>query len=80
MLLRITAKQSARIKALIRKECCNLYHGNCLLLDDGEECACIQFISRYGVYCKYFQNAVLPMDKELCSEIMEQNKRTEETT
>ena len=26
-------------------ECCNYCDGNCLLLDDGEECVCVQSIS-----------------------------------
>ena len=26
-------------------ECCNYCNGNCLLLDDGEECVCVQSIS-----------------------------------
>ena len=31
-------------------ECCNYCDGNCLLLDDGEECVCVQSIS-YSVLC-----------------------------
>lgn len=27
-------------------ECCNYCDGNCLLLDDGEECVCVQSIAR----------------------------------
>lgn len=33
---------------LMRKlvhECCNYDGGNCILLDDGEECVCVQSIS-----------------------------------
>lgn len=71
MVIKITPKQSKRINALIKKLCCNYVDGNCLLLDDGEEHACVQCISRYGIYCNYFKNAVLPADRELFTEIMQ---------
>ena len=71
MVIKITPKQSKRINALVRKLCCNYVGGNCLLLDDGEEHACVQCISRYGIYCNYFKNAVLPADRELFAEIMQ---------
>ena len=32
-------------------ECCNYCNGNCLLLDDGEECVCVQSIS-YSLLCR----------------------------
>ena len=47
-----------------------LQRGNCLLLDDGEPCVCVQSISKYGIYCNYFKNAVLPVDEGLHAEIM----------
>ena len=34
-------------------ECCNYCDGNCLLLDDGEECVCVQSIS-YSLLCRWF--------------------------
>ena len=71
MVLKITPKQRTKINALVRKACCNCYKGNCLLLDDGEETKCVQLISRYGIYCNYFKNAVLPTDKELFAEIVQ---------
>lgn len=74
MVLKLTAKQSAKVKKLARRTCCNCVEGNCLLLDDGEECQCVQLISRYGIYCNYFRKAVLPADKELYEEILQQNK------
>lgn len=61
-----------RAKKLIRKLCANCDGGNCLLLDDGEVCVCPQLIS-YTVLCRYFQTAVLPADRELYAEIMENN-------
>ena len=73
MLLKITPKQRTKINALVRRSCCNCCKGNCLLLDDGEETKCVQLISRYGIYCNYFLKAVLPAEKELCTEILRQN-------
>ena len=37
MVFRITPRQRAKIKTLVRRTCCNCCKGNCLLLDDGEE-------------------------------------------
>ena len=73
MILKLTAKQSARVRKLARKECCNCVNGNCLLLDDGEPCRCVQLISRYGINCNYFLKAVLPAEKILYEEILQQN-------
>ena len=44
--------------------CCNYDGGNCLALDAGEECVCVQSIS-YSLICKWFRAVVLPMDREL---------------
>ena len=74
MVLKLNAKQSAKVKMLARKKCCNRVGCNCLLLDDGEKAKCVQLISRYGVYCNYFLNAVLPAEKELYADILRQNK------
>ena len=73
MILKLTAKQSAKVRRLARRECCNCVDGNCLLLDDGEGCKCVQLISRYGIYCNYFRKAVLPAEKEHYEEILQQN-------
>ena len=74
MTIKITPKQSRRINALIRRLCCNCIDGNCLLLDDGDTHACVQLISKYGIYCNYFKTAVLPVDKALYAEIMDKSK------
>ncbi len=66
---RIDHKQLRRAKKLIRKLCCNYDHGNCLALDDGEPCACVQGIS-YSLLCNWFRNAVLPADHELLADVM----------
>ncbi len=71
MAIPISLSQSRQINALIKKLCCNYVSGNCLLLDDGEEHFCVQCISRYGIYCSYFKNAVLPADKELSAGIIQ---------
>ena len=70
MVIKITPQQAKRVDALLRKLCANYDGGNCLLLDDGEPCVCVQSISKYGIYCNYFKNAVLPVDEELHTEIM----------
>ena len=69
---RMTEAQLRRARRLIRSLCANCNGGNCLLLDDGEECKCVQLVSRYGIYCNYFRKAVLPAEKELYEEILQQ--------
>lgn len=66
---RMDHKQLRRAKKLIRKLCCNYDHGNCLALDDGEPCVCVQGIS-YSLLCNWFRNAVLPADHELLADVM----------
>lgn len=65
---RLTPAQRARCNRLIRRLCANYAGGNCLPLDDGEDCVCVQMIS-YSLLCKYFRRAVLPADKELYDDI-----------
>ena len=48
---------------------CNYDRGNCLLLDDGEECVCPQSIS-YSLICRWFRAAVLPLDESLCAALL----------
>ena len=62
-LFRLTPKQARRVWRLV-KLCCNNVDGDCLLLDDGEGCACPQSIA-YTLICKYFRRAVLPAEPEL---------------
>ena len=69
MAKRMTPGQRRKANALIRKICCNYDNGNCIALDDGEECVCVQSIS-YSLICKWFVTAVLPVDKALYAEIM----------
>lgn len=65
---RLTPPQSRQVNALVKKECCNCFDGNCILLDDGDECVCPQLIS-YSLLCKWFRAAVLPLDKVLYAEL-----------
>ena len=48
---RLTPAQRARCNRLIRRLCANYDGGNCLPLDDGEGCVCVQMIS-YSLLCK----------------------------
>ena len=70
MLPQMTGRQRYRANALIKKLCANYDDGNCLLLDEGEGCVCVQSIS-YSLLCRYFRNAVLPADPALEAEILE---------
>ena len=65
---RMTPTQSRRTNRLIKNMCCNYHNGNCILLDNGDVCVCPQIIS-YTVLCKWFAVAVLPLDKELFTEL-----------
>lgn len=69
MLPRLTPKQRQRANALIKRLCANYDNGNCLALDDGEPCACVQSIS-YSLLCKYFRKAVLPAEPLLEVDIL----------
>lgn len=64
-MLRLTATQSAKVNASIRKLCANYdADGNCLLLSD----ICPQMQS-YSLLCIYCRTNVLPADKELYAEL-----------
>ena len=46
------------------------------MLDDGDPCICPQRITYSHIICSWFQNAVLPLDRELYAELMKpQNTR-----
>ena len=67
-MIRLNDAQYRRVKKLTRCHCANNVRGCCLLLDDGEPCVCVQAIS-YSLICRYFREAVLPADRELCAEL-----------
>ncbi|CAK7012683.1 MAG: hypothetical protein DELT_03221 [Desulfovibrio sp.] len=58
---RMTHSQRQKAVRLIRNICCNYDDGNCVLLDNGQPCVCVQSIS-YSVNCKFFRRVLL-MDK-----------------
>ena len=58
----MTPKQKQAAVKLIRKICCNYDDSNCILLDNGESCVCVQSIS-YTIVCKFFRWILLE-DKE----------------
>lgn len=66
---RMNYRQFRKARKLVH-ECCNYDGGNCIALEDGETCVCVQSIS-YSLLCKWFRAAVLPLDKALYAEIME---------
>ena len=60
---RLTQEQMPGVRRLV-KQCCNYDHGECVALDDGAGCCCVQTIS-YSLLCKWFRAAVLPLDPVL---------------
>ena len=52
----LTPSQRRRCNRLIKKLCANYDDGNCLPLDEGDGCVCVQMIS-LSLICKYFRNA-----------------------
>ena len=60
MIVRMNYQQYRAARRLVHS-CCNYDYGNCLLLDNGEECVCPQSIT-YSLICKWFRAAVLPLD------------------
>ena len=77
MVLHITQQQEGSIRNLARRRCANYRKGNCLLLDGLEERTCVQLLCSSGIYCRYFQNAVLPIEKDLYTQILKQNSKEE---
>lgn len=69
MAKQMTPAMRRKANALIRATCCNYDNGKCIVLEDGDECVCVQSIS-YSLMCKWFINSVLPVDKTLYAEIM----------
>ncbi len=68
MIPHMTYQQYRTARRLVHS-CCNYDCGNCLLLDDGEECICPQSIT-YSLICKWFRAAVLPLDASLCAALL----------
>ena len=68
MIVHMNYQQYRTARRLVHS-CCNYDCGNCLLLDDGEECVCPQSIT-YSLICKWFRAAVLPLDAGLCATLL----------
>ena len=68
MIPRMNYQQYRAARRLIHS-CCNYDCGNCLLLDNGEECVCPQGIT-YSLICKWFRAAVLPLDTGLYAALL----------
>ena len=69
----MTYSQYRRTRKLVR-QCCNYESGNCLAIDDGEECVCAQSIS-YSLLCRWFRAAVLPLDESLEAALLRQKEQ-----
>lgn len=61
----MSKEQRRQAVTLIKQECCNYYSGYCCLMDMG----CPQVHSE-SLMCKWFRDAVLPLDKVLYAQIM----------
>ena len=48
----LTPKQSRKVNALIKRLCCNYDNGNCIRLDDGDPCVCVQCITYSHIIAK----------------------------
>ena len=70
MIVHMNYQQYRTTRRLVHS-CCNYDCGNCLLLDDGEECICPQSIT-YSLICKWFRAAVLPLDGVLYAALFPQ--------
>lgn len=73
-IIRMTPEQAAKVKKVVKKQCCNCMDGNCLLLDGLDPCSCPQLITR-PLICRWFLLAVLPGEKELHQELIERGER-----
>ena len=78
MVLRITRQQERQVRYLVRRRCVNYRKGNCLLLDGLEERSCVQLLCRSGIFCRYFQKAVLPKTTKLYKQILTRNQKLKE--
>ena len=43
----------------------------------GISCEMAKLLCSSGIYCRYFQNAVLPIEKDLYTQILKQNNEEE---
>lgn len=69
----MTYSQYRRARKLVHLYC-NYESGNCLTLDDGEECVCVQSIS-YSLLCRWFRAAVLPLEESLATALLHRKEQ-----
>lgn len=74
---KLTAEQKRKVTALIKRECCNCSSGNCDLLDYGGYVKCPQ-IGNDKLVCKWFVDAVLPLDTALDRTLTDTENNTKE--
>ena len=67
--INLNSQSFSSVMTLIKKQCCNYYQGNSLLLDDGDTHTCPQLITPSHIICRYFLDAVLPADKTLLKDL-----------
>lgn len=60
--------QKRKVRALIKRGCCNYDNGYCDLLDNGSFVKCPQ-VDKDKIWCKYFRESVLPIDPILEADI-----------
>lgn len=69
-MIELNEQQKKKCDQLVDELCANYDHGSCLILErNGVICECPQKCS-YHLVCKYFTRCVLPVDKELETELM----------
>ena len=78
MIVSIKPEQVKQVNALVRSSCANCRDECCLLLDDGDSHPCVQLLSVSGIFCRYFLTTVLPADKKLYAEIIQNNQNVKE--
>lgn len=71
-IVRLDYQQYRAVRRLVHR-CCNYDDGNCLALDNGDVCVCVQSISN-SLNCKWFRAAVLPQDESLCAALLHRGR------
>lgn len=66
---RMNEGQLKQARKLIQSKCCNYDKGHCIILDDGIDDHCAQWIT-YSLICPWFREAVLSASLPLKAEIL----------
>jgi hypothetical protein len=75
----MTTEQARKAFSLIRAECCNYELGNCKMLVDDTDSKCKQLKNR-AIFCSWFKEAVLPLNKGLEVSILNSDGNENEKT